>query len=71
MGTLDNIEVDITVELNATNLPIHHMLRMGRGALIKLDAAENDPLCIYANGTLIAHGEVSMDDGRLRVQIIG
>tara|TARA_R110002124_G_scaffold63350_42_gene173482 strand:- start:3714 stop:3947 length:234 start_codon:yes stop_codon:yes gene_type:complete len=71
MGTLDNIEVDITVELGATNLPIHHLLRMGRGAVIELDASENDPLCIYANGTLIAHGEVSVEDGHLRVQITG
>ena len=69
MSTLDNIEVDITVELGATTMPIHHLLRMGRGAVIELDATENDPLNIYANSTLIAHGEVSVDDGHLRVQI--
>jgi flagellar motor switch protein FliN len=69
MNTLDNIEVDITVELGATIMPIHHLLRMGRGAVIELDANENDPLNIYANNTLIAHGEVSVDDGHLRVQI--
>ncbi|MDB5472747.1 MAG: hypothetical protein JWP99_50, partial [Devosia sp.] len=27
MRTLDNIEVDITVELGATTMPIHHLLR--------------------------------------------
>ncbi|MBU1305097.1 MAG: FliM/FliN family flagellar motor switch protein [Alphaproteobacteria bacterium] len=69
MNTLDDIEVDITVELGATNMPIHHLLRMGRGAVIELDAGENDPLNIYANSTLIAHGEVSVEDGHLRVQI--
>lgn len=69
MSTLDNIEVDITVELGATTMPIHHLLRMGRGAVIELDAMENDPLNIYANSTLIAHGEVSVEDGHLRVLI--
>ena len=69
MTTLDNIEVDITVELGATTMPIHHLLRMGRGAVIELDATENDPLYIYANNTLVAHGEVSVEDGHLRVQI--
>ncbi|AKR56006.1 hypothetical protein GCM10011321_07650 [Youhaiella tibetensis] len=69
MNTLDNIEVDITVELGATTMPIHHMLRMGRGAVIELDAAENDPLKIYANNTLIAHGEVRVEDGQLRVEV--
>ncbi|HEX9596890.1 MAG TPA: FliM/FliN family flagellar motor switch protein [Anaerolineales bacterium] len=69
MNTLDNIEVDITVELGATTMPIHHLLRMGRGAVIELDARENDPLRIYANNTLIANGEVSVEDGHLRVQV--
>ncbi|WIJ26839.1 FliM/FliN family flagellar motor switch protein [Devosia sp. RR2S18] len=69
MSTLDNIEVDITVELGATTMPIHHLLRMGRGAVIELDALENDPLKIYANGTLISQGEVSVEEGHLRVLV--
>jgi flagellar motor switch protein FliN/FliY len=69
MNTLDNIEVDITVELGATSMPVHHLLRMGRGAVIELDATENDPLKIYANNTLVARGEVRVEDGQLRVEV--
>lgn len=69
MNTLDRIEVDITVELGATTMPIHHLLRMGRGAVIELDTTENDPLRVYANNTLIARGEVRVDEGRLSVEI--
>jgi flagellar motor switch protein FliN/FliY len=69
MSTLDTIEVDITVELGSAMMPIHHLLRMGRGAVIELDATENDPLRIYANNTLIANGEVRVEDGRLSVQV--
>ena len=69
MSPLDNIEVQITVELGATTMPVHHLLRMGRGAVIELDTLEADPLKIYANNTLIAHGEVSVDEGRLRVLV--
>ena len=54
MNTLDKIEVDITVELGATTMPIHHLLRMGRGAVIELDTTENDPLRVYANNRLVA-----------------
>jgi flagellar motor switch protein FliN/FliY len=70
MNTLDNIEVDISVELGSATLPIHHLLRLGRGAIIELDALEKDPLKIYANHTLIAHGQVKVDDGRLSVEVI-
>lgn len=69
MKTLDNIEVDITVELGAAKMPIHHLLRMGRGAIIELDTSENDPLRVYANNTLVARGEVKVEDGRLSVEI--
>ena len=69
MNTLDKIEVDITVELGATSMPIHHLLRMGRGAVIELDTNEHDPLRVYANNTLVARGEVKVDEGRLSVEI--
>ena len=69
MNTLDTIEVDITVELGATTMPIHHLLRMGRGAVIELDTTERDPLRVYANNTLIANGEVKVEDGQLSVEI--
>ena len=70
MNTLDNIEVDITVELGAAVMPIHHLLRMGRGAVIELDTTEHDPLRVYANNTLIAEGEVKVENGHLSVEIL-
>lgn len=69
MNTLETIEVEITVELGATSMPVHHLLRMGRGAVIELDTTEDDPLRVYANNRLVARGEVKVDDGRLSVQI--
>lgn len=69
MNTLEAIEVDISVELGATILPVHHLLRLGRGAVIELDAFEDDPMRIYANNTLIAKGEISVDDGQLNVVV--
>ncbi len=69
MSTLDGIEVDIKVELGAERLPVHHLLRLGRGAVIELDTTEQDAMRIYANNTLIALGEVKVDDGRLSVEV--
>ena len=69
MNTLEAIEVDISVELGATILPVHHLLRLGRGAVIELDAFEDDPMRIYANNTLIAKGEISVDEGHLNVVV--
>jgi flagellar motor switch protein FliN/FliY len=43
---------------------------MGRGAIIELNTTEQDPLKIYANNTLVAKGEVRVDDGHLSVEVI-
>ena len=40
MATLDNVSVDIAVVLGKTAMPIHQVLRLGRGAIIELDASE-------------------------------
>ena len=69
MSIFDSIEVDIKVELGATSMPVHHLLRLGRGAVIELDATENDPMKLYANDTLVAEGEIRIDDGRLTLEI--
>ncbi|MDB2384170.1 FliM/FliN family flagellar motor switch protein, partial [bacterium] len=69
MAVLDSIEVEIKVELGSTMIPIHHMLRMGRGAVIELDTTETDPMQVYANNSLVAEGEILIDDGRLAVEV--
>lgn len=69
MGAIDDIDIEITVELGAAKMPIHHLLRLGRGAVIELEATQYDPMKIYANNTLVAHGEIKIDDGQLTVEV--
>jgi flagellar motor switch protein FliN/FliY len=69
MDNLNTIDVEITVELGAATMPIHHLLRLGRGAVIELDATEHDTMRVYANSTLIARAEIRIDDGRVNVEI--
>ena len=42
MSQLGAVQVEISVLLGRSKLPIHQFLRMGRGAVIPLDAAEHD-----------------------------
>lgn len=69
MKPIEDIIVDITIELGAANMPIHHLLKLGRGAVIELDATEHDPMKIYANDKLVAHGEIKIDEGQLSVKV--
>lgn len=48
---------------------MHHLLRMGRGAVIPLDAKETDQLWILAGGHPIAHGVITIQADRLCITV--
>ena len=69
MATLDKVSIDITVVLGTTTMPIHQVLRLGRGAIIELDSAEHDEVNILANNLPVASGVVMVDRNRIAVEV--
>ncbi len=69
MAIVDTVKIDISVVLGATSMPIHQLLRMGRGAVIELDATEDDDVVILANDTPVAKGSVVVNGNRIGVEI--
>lgn len=68
---LDSVEVDITVLLGRSALPMQQLLRMGRGAVIPLDTSEYDEVWILANNHPIARGELVIEGDRVSVSVTG
>jgi len=69
LTTLDKVSVDITVVLGTTEMPIHQVLRLGRGAIIELNATEDDPVSILANDLPVAKGTVVVNGNRIAVEV--
>ena len=69
MPTLDKVSLDIAVVLGATSMPIHQALRLGRGAIIELDASEEDEVKILANNFPVAKGTVVVSGNRIAVEV--
>jgi flagellar motor switch protein FliN/FliY len=69
VSTLDDMTVDLTVALGRNRMPIHMLLRMGRGAIIELAATEADMVEILANGYPVARGQVVVTGTRIAVEI--
>jgi flagellar motor switch protein FliN/FliY len=61
--------VEVWAVLGKTSMPIYQLLKMGRGAVIELDQAINDPIEIRVNNRLIAHGEIKVVEDRLAISI--
>ena len=69
MAKLDDVAVDISVVLGTTSMPIHQVLRLGRGAIIELDASEEDEVRILANNLPVARGTVVVSGNRIAVEV--
>ena len=69
MPTLDKVALDIQVVLGTTAMPIHQVLRLGRGAIIELDATEDDEVRILANNFPVAKGTVVVQGNRIAVEV--
>jgi flagellar motor switch protein FliN/FliY len=69
MATIDQVSVDIQVVLGSTDMPVHQVLRLGRGAIIELDATEDDEVRILANNFPVARGIVVVQGNRIAVEV--
>ena len=66
---VNNVHVELSVVLGRAQMPIHQLLKMGRGAVIELDSSVDDPALVMANDRLIAEGEVMIVDENVAVTI--
>ncbi len=69
MGNFTSVKVEISVVLGRASMPMHQLLRMGRGAVIELDAAQDDEILLLANNQPIARGEIMIQGDRIAVSI--
>ena len=69
MANIANVSLDISVVLGSTDMPVHQVLRLGRGAIIELDSTEDDEVQIFANNFPVARGTVVVQGNRIAVEV--
>jgi flagellar motor switch protein FliN/FliY len=58
LDLLRDVDLDLRIELGRTQMYLEDVLKLSKGAVVPLDKLAGDPVDIYANGRLIARGEV-------------
>ncbi|WP_333585917.1 FliM/FliN family flagellar motor switch protein [Phenylobacterium sp.] len=66
---VEAVNVEISVVLGRASLPMQQLLRMGRGAVIPLDASVNDEVWILANNHPVARGEIQISDDKIAIAV--
>ena len=69
MSQVNAVNVEISVVLGRSTLPMQQLLRMGRGAVIPLDATTSDEVWILANNHPVARGEIHISDDKISIQV--
>ena len=69
MSQVGAVNIEIQVLLGRSILPMQQLLRMGRGAVIPLDAKVNDEVWILANNHPVARGEIQIHDDKIAISV--
>jgi len=69
LSQIDAVDIEISVVLGRSVLPMSQLLRMGRGAVIPLDASESDEVWILANNHPVARGEIEIREDRIAITV--
>jgi len=69
VSTVGSVNIEISVVIGRAVMPIHQLLRMGRGAVIELETDEDEEVFVLANDVPIAKGEVILNGEKIAVSI--
>lgn len=69
MARIEKVSLNLAVVLGTATMPIHQVLRLGRGAVIELEGGDNDEVKILANNFPVAKGAVVINGNKIGVEI--
>ena len=69
LDLLMNVNLLMSVELGRTELPFKKVLELTRGSIISLDKLAGEPVELFANGKLVAFGEVVVIEDNFGLRI--
>lgn len=69
LSRVRDIPLEVTVELGRTHLLIKDILDLNAGSIIELDKIAGEPVDLFANGLLVARGEVVVIDDNFGVRV--
>ena len=64
-----DVPVTLSLEVGRTRMPIRNLLQLNQGSVVELERGAGEPLDVFVNGTLIAHGEVVVVNDRYGVRL--
>lgn len=65
-----DVPITLSMEVGHAKVPIRNLLQLNQGSVVELDRTAGEPLDVFVNGTLIAHGEVVVVNDKFGVRLL-
>ncbi len=69
LDTILDVPVTMAMEVGRTKISIRNLLQLNQGSVVELDRAAGEPLDVFVNGTLVAHGEVVVINEKFGIRL--
>ena len=69
LDTILDIPVTISMEVGRSHISIRNLLQLNQGSVVELDRVAGESLDVLGNGTLIAHGEVVVENDKFGIRL--
>lgn len=64
-----DIPVSMSMEIGRARISIRNLLQLNQGSVVELDRLAGEPMDVFVNGTLIAHGEVVVVNEKFGIRL--
>ncbi|HWJ07220.1 MAG TPA: flagellar motor switch protein FliN [Steroidobacteraceae bacterium] len=64
-----DVNVSLSMEVGHTRISIRNLMQLNQGSVVELDRKAGEPLDVFVNGTLVAHGEVVVVNEKFGIRL--
>lgn len=64
-----DVNVNLSMEVGHTRISIRNLMQLNQGSVVELDRKAGEPLDVFVNGTLVAHGEVVVVNEKFGIRL--
>lgn len=64
-----DVPVTLSMEVGRARVPLRSLLQLTQGSVVELERGIGEPLDVFVNGTLVAHGEVVVVDDLFGIRV--
>ncbi|MET0226597.1 MAG: flagellar motor switch protein FliN [Dokdonella sp.] len=64
-----DVPLTLSMEIGRARISIRNLMQLNQGSVVELDRGAGEPLDVFVNGTLVAHGEVVVVNEKFGIRL--